>query len=168
MFPLSHDGAAGEQDCQEGHVVRDMATTPVNQQVVRLGLYATRSSSPARGFSPGTQEGGHLVREDLLNVGGADAGLHHRRGVNVHLHHGMTAGEEVGLEFGWDVSSTKVSRPLSIWASTSLCVISSGFRKKGGRKASAKRLDSADRSSLTMAMAMEVLCNSCEMPVAWE
>ena len=89
-----------------------MPIMPVNQDVSTLGLKAIRTSrliGDARRALRPRQEVGDLGRDDLLRVIGADAGLHHRRRIDVELDRGLAAGQNVAREIRWDVEHERIA-----------------------------------------------------------
>ena len=108
-----------------------MPMTLVNQDVVMFGLKAMRTSrltGVAAVPSARERKSASSPVDDLLDVAGADAGLHHRGGIDVDLDRGVASGQHVALEVGRDVQD-EGERPESIRWSTSLAAIGRGGLK---------------------------------------
>ena len=94
-----------------------MPMTLVNQAVVTLGLKAMRTTrltgGDGRRLRVRERKSAISVVDDLLGVAGAEAGLHHGRGVDVDLQRRAAAGQHVALEVGRDVDDEGVTCPCS-------------------------------------------------------
>ena len=70
-----------------------------------------------------------LGRDDLLRVAGAEAGLHHRGGIDVDLDRGRAAGRARRARKLGGMSMTKVYRPAFISGTMSRSAIGCGVWK---------------------------------------
>ena len=105
-----------------------------------------------------------LGRDDLLRIAGPEAGLDHRRRIDIDLNGRARPPRTYFSKLG-GMSTMKVYRP-RIHQRNDVALGDRLRRLKIGRQNRMKmRRDSSEWSSSTMAI--EALCNSCELLPAW-
>ncbi len=110
VLAFTDDRGAGEDDRQHRNAVDDAHDTrkPGALDIRVEGDADDQIDRHQWGALRPRQVIGDLGRDDLLCVTGSEAGLHHRRGVDVELHRGPASGEDIAGEIGWDVDDERI------------------------------------------------------------
>src|SRR5262249_53157486 len=105
LLTLAYERRSSQDHSERGDVVDDLHDRgePIGIEVrIEIGVDYDINGG-AHGRLRAVQEFGRLVRNDGLDVDGAIACLGHCGGVDIQLQGGPAAGQQVGLEGGWDV-----------------------------------------------------------------